>query len=464
MFDLEREIRRWRSHLAGFRGVESSDLMELESHLRDSIDELSENRGISEEEAFLLAVRRLGDSQELGKEFSKVSTQDVWKQLLVPANSPGRRHTERKEIKVLILLILLAGLLGKLPSMLGYGDIDEHPLVYQRNAALMAFFPVALYLFWKQPLKQVRSMFAVLLFPVTAVVMNLFPSYEPHHTSVLAAIHLPILLLYVLMFLYGGPSSGNRKKEGPTGWMSPDNRMDFVRFAGESFIFTVLLGAGGMVLIFLTLGTFEIAGADAQLFVQNWMAPIGFFNLFIVSAYLVNQKKSLIESMAPVLARIFTPLFLLVTSGFIIALFVSQQPVADSRSMLIWFDIVLVFVVALTLYSMSAEGGERHKNKTIWDVFSCALIISALIVDTFALSGIITRLQEYGFTANKSAALGENVILFVNLLLLAVGYVRYLVFNRSFRSIVAFQMRFLTVYAVWAVFVVVAFPFLFGFQ
>jgi hypothetical protein len=464
MFDLEREIRRWRSHLAGFRGIESSDLLELESHLRDTIDELSENQNISEEEAFLLAVRRLGDSQELGREFSKVSTQDVWKQLLLPVSSPGKRQSERKELTILILLTILAGFLGKLPSLLGYGDIDEHPLVYQRNAALIAFFPVALYLFWKQPLKQIKSMFAVLLFPVTAAAIHLYPSYDPHHTSVLAAMHLPILLLYVLMYLYGGPSTGKTKELGRTGWMSEDIRMDFVRFAGESFIFAMLLGAGGMVLIFLTLGTFEIAGADASMFVQNWMAPIGFFNLFIVSAYLVSQKKSLIESMAPVLARIFTPLFLLVTLGLIIALVVSQQPAADSRSMLIWFDIVLVFVVALTLYSMSAEGGERHKNRTVWDVFSCALIISALIVDTFALSGIITRLQEYGFTANKSAALGENVILFVNLLLLGTGYVRYLIFNRSFRAIVAFQMRFLTVYAVWAVFVVAVLPFLFGFR
>jgi len=60
MFDLESQIRKWKAHLYSAGSISSSDMEELESHLRDSIDELNKNH-IDGEEAFLLAVRRERD-------------------------------------------------------------------------------------------------------------------------------------------------------------------------------------------------------------------------------------------------------------------------------------------------------------------------------------------------------------------------------------------------------------------
>jgi hypothetical protein len=91
------------------------------------------------------------------------------------------------------------------------------------------------------------------------------------------------------------------------------------------------------------------------------------------------------------------------------------------------------------------------------------LVISALLADAVALWTIAARISEYGFTPNRVAALGENVILLVNLAWSAVLYVRFLRGRGSFAVLERWQTAYLPVYAVWAAIVVIAFPPLFGY-
>ncbi len=474
MFELESQIRKWKTHLYSAGSIGHADIEELESHLRDSIDDLSA-RGIDIEEAFLLAVRRLGDIAVIHEEFAKLSTEDVWRQLLVPADNPLTARKNRKELAIVIGLALFAGLLSKIPALFGYGDIEASMEIYARNATFFAFVPVSLYFIWKRSLPIRQSLLVMCSYVVLAAVINLYPTHEPHHTMMLAALHLPIVILFLLMYFYGGPSN-----QSHNGWRSTNTRLNFVRFVGESFIYCILIGLGGIVLILLTGGTFELIEVDAFPFIGSWMAPMGFFGLFTVAAYLVGQKKNLIESIAPVLAKIFTPLFLLVLLSLIAAFIITPNQAYENRDMLIWFDVILALVLALTLYSMSAKDfsenestvtvdgkpavGKVQNQHLIWDILTLALVISAVIVDAIALSGIIVRLSASGFTPNKTAALGENIILLVNLVLLTIGYSRYILRKGTFQRIVVMQMRFLTVFAVWAAFVVVAFPLIFGFK
>ena len=69
MFDLNQELNRWRGRLADQAGVGPADLEELEDHLRESMGDLR-GKGLSEEEAFLVASRRLGEPEDLGSEFA----------------------------------------------------------------------------------------------------------------------------------------------------------------------------------------------------------------------------------------------------------------------------------------------------------------------------------------------------------------------------------------------------------
>jgi hypothetical protein len=62
-------------------------------------------------------------------------------------------------------------------------------------------------------------------------------------------------------------------------------------------------------------------------------------------------------------------------------------------------------------------------------------VVSALLVDALALAAIVARISNFGFTPNRVAALGENVIFFVNLAWSAWLYARFLRGRGSFRAL-----------------------------
>src|ERR1039457_5316434 len=76
-FDLNNAICRWRDGLRQSPHFREENLAELEAHLRDSVAEL-QGRGLPDEEAFLLATRRLGNPARLDSEFAKVNRRQVW--------------------------------------------------------------------------------------------------------------------------------------------------------------------------------------------------------------------------------------------------------------------------------------------------------------------------------------------------------------------------------------------------
>ncbi len=76
-FDLNHAIQTWREHLSQSPSYRAENLEELESHLRDSVATLA-GGGLSEEEAFLIATRRVGASRALEPEFAKVNGREVW--------------------------------------------------------------------------------------------------------------------------------------------------------------------------------------------------------------------------------------------------------------------------------------------------------------------------------------------------------------------------------------------------
>lgn len=76
-FDLNRAIQQWRENLAQSPAFRGENLNELESHLCDSISAW-QTRGLSPEEAFIIATRRVGQGGALESEFGKVNETVVW--------------------------------------------------------------------------------------------------------------------------------------------------------------------------------------------------------------------------------------------------------------------------------------------------------------------------------------------------------------------------------------------------
>ena len=76
-FDLSSAIQKWRETLAQSTTFRAADLDELEAHLRDAVPGL-QAAGLSPEEAFLIATRRIGPRHALESEFRKINTGHAW--------------------------------------------------------------------------------------------------------------------------------------------------------------------------------------------------------------------------------------------------------------------------------------------------------------------------------------------------------------------------------------------------
>ena len=77
-FDLNAALESWRTELAAQPSLSAENRRELETHLRDTFAELKAH-GLSEEESFWLARRRVGQTQQLAAEFVKVDATQIWR-------------------------------------------------------------------------------------------------------------------------------------------------------------------------------------------------------------------------------------------------------------------------------------------------------------------------------------------------------------------------------------------------
>ncbi len=72
MFDLNKEVAKWKKTLCVNDTCSAADVIELESHLYDSMAELKA-KGLTEQEAFYIALHRLGSPDVLAHEYGKVN-------------------------------------------------------------------------------------------------------------------------------------------------------------------------------------------------------------------------------------------------------------------------------------------------------------------------------------------------------------------------------------------------------
>ena len=217
----------------------------------------------------------------------------------------------------------------------------------------------------------------------------------------------------------------------------------------------------------LTLGLGRILGVqDGSLHDDGCKGPpvgmSGAAGAVIIGSWLVEAKQSVIENMAPVLTRLFTPLFTILLLAFLVTMAWTGSPINVQREVLIAFDLLLVLVVGLVLYAASARDPQAPPG--LFDGLQLLLVVSALVVDGVALAAIAARISEFGFSPNKVTALGENIILLVNLGWSAVLYTRFLTGRASFAPLERWQMSYLPVYAAWAWIVVIVFPIIFNYQ
>lgn len=441
---VETQIAAWRAFTEKRREIGATDTDELEVHLRDRIDELT-GTGLTPDEAFLVAVKRMGSLDSLTREFAREHSDRLWKQLVLVDEARG----DRRDLATVLGFAVLGAVLVKVPALLGVGlDSDGDVAFYGRNLAVLVLGPLAAYLCWSREASAKVCAAVAGLFGLGLVAANAYPFEAEAQVTVLTAIHLPIALWLATGVAYAGGA-----------WRDARARMDFIRFTGEWAVYMALLAIGGGVLSALVLGTFETIGSDAAEFVGQWLLPCGAAGAVVVAAWLVEAKKSVVENMAPVLGTVFTPLFAIALGALVTGIVVTGGIDVD-RDALILFDLLLVVVLGLLVYGVSAHGPGSGE---IWsERLQLVLVAITLVVDAIVLVALAGRIGDYGFTANRTAALGENLVLLANL-----GWSGYLLTglvrgNTPIARLERWQTSYLTVYAGWAWVVVLAFPAIFG--
>jgi len=448
---LEEQIEQWRNYLRRRQAIHSVDVAELEDHLREQIAGLTD-AGLDSDEAFLVAVKRMGNLDALSREFAREHSERLWKQLVVSPTEPAESRAAMTDAIVAVCLAVAAAVAIKLPELFGiHMDPDaELPSFYLRNFSFFALPFLTGYFVWKRRLASGTTRWLVAAFVAAALFTNVYPFAAEGSTLVLTTLHLPIALWLIVGIAYAGGR-----------WSQVSGRMDFIRFSGELFIYYVLIALGGGVLTGFMAMIFKAIGVDTQRFFVLWVLPCGALGAVLVGAWLVEAKQSVIENMAPVLTRVFTPLFTIALVSFLATVLVTGRGVSMEREVLIAFDLLLAVVLGLLLYSVSAR--DPQASPGFFDVLQVVLVVSALLADAIALWAIAARITEFGFTPNRVAALGENVILLVNLGWSAALYIRFLRGRGTFASLERWQTNYLPVYAAWAAIVVVVFPPLFGY-
>lgn len=441
---IDSRIGEWRAAILRNRAVTEPDADELEGHLREQATEL-EALGLTGDEAFLIAVRRLGEIDQITAEYAREHSDRLWKQLAIPSSHTG----ERRSLSVMLAFAALAAILIHVLRLLSEAEIIG-TTTFVLNISVVVLPVLAGYFMVARRMRWQRAALILGVVALLVVAVNLFPTDSSSASIILAAIHLPVLLWFVVGFAYLG---GDIR--------SSATRMDFVRFSGEWLIYYSLIALGGGVLMSLTSLVLIPFGWEASAAVTTWVVPAGAVAAVIVAAWLVEAKKSVIENLAPVLTAIFTPLFAVMLVVAAAAYVVAGVWRDFDRELLFGFDVLLLVVVALVVYGISARDTSRGRG--VMDVIRLVAVAAAILLDVLILVSLFSRIGEYGLTANRVAVLGLNLILLVNLVI-TVWHLARLVSGRAPADrLERWQTGYLTVFAVWTLFVVLALPPLFGF-
>jgi hypothetical protein len=159
---------------------------------------------------------------------------------------------------------------------------------------------------------------------------------------------------------------------------------------------------------------------------------------------------------------LFTPLFAVMLAGAAVVYAATGLGDAFDRDLVSVFDALLVVVLGLVLYGLSARDASTSPD---WmDRILLVAVVSALVLDLLVLGTMVARIGDLGFTPNRTAALGLNLVLLVNLAGAAWLSARFLTGRNTLHRLERWQTAYLPVFALWAAAVVVFLPPLFVFD
>lgn len=353
----------------------------------------------------------------------------------------------RNDLIFVIIIALIAGLIAKLPALF---SINED-FFYQRNIGFIVFPALTAYFSWKNKLSIGKIVLLAAAMFVGVIFINLLPNVKKSDTLILSCAHLILFLWSILAIAFIGRTKNDEEK-----------RLGFLKYNGDLVVMTTLIVIAGAIMSGVTIGLFSLIGYDiAQKYLQN----VGVFGLSaapVIGTYLTQTNPQLVGKVSPVIAKIFSPLVLVMLVVYVAAILYSGKNPYNNRDFLLIFNGLLVGVMAIIFFAIAGTSATAKSRAEIGILL--ALSVVTILVNCIALSAIVFRISEWGITPNRAAVLGGNVLILINLVLVTRKLFR-LFSNKTELSDVGKSIAwYLPIYCVWTIIVTFIFPLIFGFK
>jgi hypothetical protein len=430
-------------------GPGSKSLLKVLAMIENSIREKIEN---PEKLESLYQADKEGFEQAFFNIYTEISPSKVaefWKaRLEYDHPQVGKFTFDRKDILFMVLTCIFSGILIKIPQLFDI-NLKEY-FFYEKNAALIVFLGLSVYAFLnKEHISKKALMISAGAFLIAAIYINLLPSLKESNSIMLAYLHLPLYFWCVYGLIYTNYDTKDKMK-----------RIDYIKYNGDLAILSGLILIAGGILAAVTINLFLAIDLKIDEFYLQYIGVWGLVSAPVVATYVIRNYPSVTNKIAPIIATIFSPLVLITLFIYLISLpFAGKDPYND-RNFLLIFNIMLLGVMGIIIFSISETS--IHKKQKFNELIVSGIVVMTLIIDLVALSAIIYRVGEFGFTPNRTAVLGSNILIFCNLILIMRDLYRVNFQKRDIRQVELTIAGYLPIYAAWTILVVFGFPLIFG--
>ncbi len=371
---------------------------------------------------------------------------DAWYERL-NYESEGVQWGSKADWLFILIAAAIAGTLAKLPAFFTLQE-DEF---YARNIGFVVFPFLCAYFIRKSKLPITNFLFPLASLFLAAIYINLLPTQTGSDTVVLACIHLPLFLWGMLGLVFSGSDTKNLSK-----------RLVYLQYNGETIIVGGILLLAGGLLTGITIPLFGLIGINIEDIYFQYIAVYGLSAAPLLATLITQSNPELVNKVPPIVAKIFSPLVLIMLSSYLIAIgYAGKDPYSD-RDFLLLFNLLLLGVMALIFFSVVESVEEKKVGLMTWVLVSLSLI--TLLVNGIALSAIAFRISEWGITPNRLAVLGVNLVMLVHLVMVSRQLIQTVRGKSKLEEVGFTLVRYLPIYLLWTAIVTFLFPVLFGFK
>ena len=353
----------------------------------------------------------------------------------------------KRELLFVLIAALVAGVIAKLPAILSISE----DFFYPRNIGFIIFPALTAYFAWKNKLSTRKIAFIIGAALAGLIFINLLPDVTKSDTTILSCIHLALVLWSILGFAFVGGMKNNDEK-----------RLGFLKYNGDLLVITALIVIAAAIMSGITIGLFSLIGFNIKEFYFENIVIFGLPAAPIVGTYLTQTNPQLVGKVSPVIAKIFSPLVVVMLVIYLIAMIYSGKDPYNDREFLLIFNALLIGVMAIIFFSIAEASKTTKSQPELWILFLLSVV--TIIVNGIALSAIVFRISEWGITPNRAAVLGGNVLILINLLLVTKQLFRVLSKKANINGVGKVISFYLPIYVVWTIVVTFIFPLLFGFK